>query len=183
MFGCGNYPAYPEIRKSITDECEAQVKRLRHHPSIVIYAGNNEDYQVQEQCGLTYDYKDKDPENWLKTDFPARYIYEKVPSLCSNNSKCLTCILDPTGSCSRPFASRPLPSRVALGRRSHLIKPYCRRYAPVECLARHAREVSDLRHLGRPIQLRIWHGGLPSYRHDQILCHRSDSAVPAVTHD
>jgi len=45
---------------------------------MAIYAGNNEDYQVQEQCGLTYDYEDKNPENWLKTDFPARYIYEKV---------------------------------------------------------------------------------------------------------
>lgn len=78
MFGCGNYPAYPEIRKSIKAECIDQVKRLRHHPSIVIYAGNNEDYQVQEQYKLTYNYEDKDPENWLETDFPARYIYEKV---------------------------------------------------------------------------------------------------------
>lgn len=70
--------AYPEIRKSIQEECIAQVKRLRHHPSLVIYAGNNEDYQVQEQYGLTYDYADKNPDNWLKTDFPTRYIYEKV---------------------------------------------------------------------------------------------------------
>lgn len=54
------------------------VRRLRHHPSIVIWVGNNEDYQVQEQAGLTYNYEDKDPENWLKTDFPARYIYEKL---------------------------------------------------------------------------------------------------------
>jgi beta-mannosidase len=78
MFGCGNYPAFPKILKSIQEECVANVGRLRHHPSVVIYAGNNEDYQVQEQCGLTYDYEDKDPESWLKTDFPARYIYEKV---------------------------------------------------------------------------------------------------------
>jgi hypothetical protein len=44
----------------------------------VIYAGNNEDYQVQESYGLTYNYEDKDPQSWLKTNFPARYIYEKV---------------------------------------------------------------------------------------------------------
>lgn len=92
MFGCGNYPAYPEMRKSITAECEAQVKRLRHHPSIVIYAGNNEDYQVQEQCNLTYDYADKNPDNWLKTDFPARYIYEKVPGVCCITVIRLTCV-------------------------------------------------------------------------------------------
>ncbi|KAF2843698.1 glycoside hydrolase family 2 protein [Patellaria atrata CBS 101060] len=78
MFGCGNYPAFPEVVESVKKECVANVRRLRHHPSIVIYAGNNEDYQVQEQFGLTYDYEDKNPENWLKTDFPARYYYEKV---------------------------------------------------------------------------------------------------------
>lgn len=78
MFGCGNYPTYPEILQSIEEECVCQTRRLRHHPCIAIYAGNNEDYQVQEQLGLTYDYDDKDPQSWLKTDFPARYIYEKV---------------------------------------------------------------------------------------------------------
>lgn len=78
MFGCGNYPAYPEILESIETECVCQTKRLRHHPSMAIYAGNNEDYQVQEQYKLTYNYEDKNPSNWLKTDFPARYIYEKL---------------------------------------------------------------------------------------------------------
>lgn len=78
MFGCGNYPAYPEILESIKREAEENVKLLRHHPSIVIWAGNNEDYQYQESSGLTYDYDNKDTESWLKTDFPARYIYEKL---------------------------------------------------------------------------------------------------------
>ncbi|KAL4924511.1 glycoside hydrolase family 2 protein [Aspergillus undulatus] len=78
MFGCGNYPAWPELRDSIQQEAVFNVRRLRHHPSVVIYVGNNEDYQVQEQAGLTYSYEDKSPESWLKTDFPARYIYEKL---------------------------------------------------------------------------------------------------------
>jgi beta-galactosidase/beta-glucuronidase len=78
MFGCGNYPAFATFLQSVHNECVANVGRLRHHPSIVIYAGNNEDYQVQEQFGLTYNYEDKDPESWLQTNFPARYIYEKV---------------------------------------------------------------------------------------------------------
>ena len=78
MFGCGNYPAWPELLKSIQREAEENVKLLRHHPSIVIWAGNNEDYQYQESESLTYDYANKDAESWLKTDFPARYIYEKV---------------------------------------------------------------------------------------------------------
>ncbi|SPO02529.1 related to beta-mannosidase [Cephalotrichum gorgonifer] len=80
MFGCGNYPAWPELLDSIDREARANVKALRHHASIVIWAGNNEDYQYQESEKLTYNYADKDPESWLKTDFPARYIYEKLLS-------------------------------------------------------------------------------------------------------
>ncbi|KAK8182749.1 putative beta-mannosidase [Phyllosticta citribraziliensis] len=78
MFGCGNYPAWKEMRESIRREATQNVQRLQKHTSVVLYAGNNEDYQVQEQFGLTYNYQDKDPENWLRTDFPARYIYEKI---------------------------------------------------------------------------------------------------------
>lgn len=88
MFGCGNYPAFPAILQSIHSECVANVGRLRHHPSVVIYAGNNEDYQVQESFGLTYNYEDKDPESWLKTDFPARYIYEKVSARYDASTRC-----------------------------------------------------------------------------------------------
>jgi len=100
MFGCGNYPTFPEILQSIKDECTANVSRLRHHPSIIIYAGNNEDYQIQEQFELTYDYEDKDPENWLKTDFPARYIYEKVSARR---------VLDRLGDADQ--RTKPAPSR------------------------------------------------------------------------
>ncbi|KAK5992572.1 Beta-mannosidase B [Cladobotryum mycophilum] len=78
LFGCGNYPCWPEMLNSIEREARENVKLLRHHPSIVIWAGNNEDYQYQEGEGLTYDFEDKNPDNWLKTDFPARYIYEKT---------------------------------------------------------------------------------------------------------
>lgn len=78
MFGCGNYPAFPKLLDSIREEAKQNARRLRHHASLVIFAGNNEDYQVQEGFALTYDYDDKDPESWLKTNFPARYIYEKV---------------------------------------------------------------------------------------------------------
>ncbi|KAK9350739.1 beta-mannosidase [Lipomyces doorenjongii] len=78
MFACGNYPCFPEMLKNVEAEALCNLRRLRHHPSIVIFAGNNEDYQVQESNGLTYDFSDKNEKNWLKTDFPARYIYEKV---------------------------------------------------------------------------------------------------------
>ncbi|KAF4999106.1 hypothetical protein FDECE_11607 [Fusarium decemcellulare] len=78
LFACGIYPCWPEFLKSVDREARENIKRLRHHPSIVIWAGNNEDYQVAEGANLNYDFDDKDPESWLKTDFPARYIYEKL---------------------------------------------------------------------------------------------------------
>ncbi|KAK8044033.1 hypothetical protein PG993_004057 [Apiospora rasikravindrae] len=82
MFACANYPAHPAYLESVVLEARQNVRRLRHHPSIVIWAGNNEDYQIVERYGLQYDADDdgKDPEKWLKTDFPARYIYEHLLS-------------------------------------------------------------------------------------------------------
>lgn len=78
MFACGNYPTFPTMLDSIKEEATSNVRRIRHHPSLVIFAGNNEDYQVQEQSGLTYIYEDKDEASWLKTDFPARFVYESL---------------------------------------------------------------------------------------------------------
>ncbi|KAF3492174.1 beta-mannosidase [Arthroderma uncinatum] len=78
MFACGNYPAHKSFLKSVEQEAVANVKRLRHHPSIVIWAGNNEDYSYRESEKLEYNPADKDPRSWLKTNFPARYIYEKL---------------------------------------------------------------------------------------------------------
>jgi beta-mannosidase len=43
----------------------------------VLLAGNNEDYQLAE-ASLGWDPSDTDPESWLTTTFPARYIYEKL---------------------------------------------------------------------------------------------------------
>ena len=78
LFGCGNYPVNEDFLALVKREAEENVKILRHHSSIVIWAGNNEDYQYRESEGLEYDPEDHNPENWLKTTFPARYIYEKI---------------------------------------------------------------------------------------------------------
>lgn len=42
MFACSMYPPYEEMKRSIYDEAVANVKRLRNHPSIALYCGNNE---------------------------------------------------------------------------------------------------------------------------------------------
>ena len=83
MFACSSYPTFPELLESISQEIRCNLRRLRHHPSIVLYAGNNEDYQVAEFHKLKYDFDDKDPGSWLKlhperNTFPGRYIYEHL---------------------------------------------------------------------------------------------------------
>jgi beta-mannosidase len=78
MFGCGSYPTWPYLLDSIREKAVCNVRRLQHHPSIIIYAGNNEDYRIQEMHNLDYDYANKDTESWLKPSFPARYIYEQL---------------------------------------------------------------------------------------------------------
>lgn len=83
MFACGTYPADTTFQESISLEVEDNLRRLRHHPSIVAWSGNNEDYLFAELFHTNYDINDPIPENWLQTNFPARYIYEKLlPELC-----------------------------------------------------------------------------------------------------
>ncbi|MER3484133.1 MAG: beta-mannosidase, partial [Meiothermus sp.] len=82
MFACGIYPAYLEFMESVSLEAEAQVKRLRHHPSIALWCGNNEDYQIAESVGIYGPGKDTN-------QFETLAIYEGLlPEICAR--------LDPT---------------------------------------------------------------------------------------
>ncbi|KAJ3932534.1 MAG: glycoside hydrolase [Lentinula lateritia] len=65
QFACGVYPAHDSFVDSVREEAEQNVKRLRHHPAMALFCGNNEDYQMILQWG---DVK----------DFPAIKIYEDV---------------------------------------------------------------------------------------------------------
>ena len=42
MFACGEYPEVAWFKSQVKDEAEKAVKRLRNHPSIVLWCGNNE---------------------------------------------------------------------------------------------------------------------------------------------
>ncbi|RJP65816.1 MAG: glycoside hydrolase family 2 protein [Ignavibacteriales bacterium] len=51
MFACAAYPEHREFIDNVTEEIKQNVNRLRHHPSIVIWCGNNENEWIwfQEQ--------------------------------------------------------------------------------------------------------------------------------------
>ncbi|KAG8941847.1 hypothetical protein FRC03_003926 [Tulasnella sp. 419] len=74
-FACGVYPAHESYVSQVTAEVTANIKLLCHHPSIVIWCGNNEDYQQVLQWGGI-------------SELPARKFYEDIfPSLVSKLTK------------------------------------------------------------------------------------------------
>lgn len=122
MFGCAlvsslchsksqlrsQYPSYEKLNANIKDEAEKVVKRLRNHPSVVIFAGNNEDYQVAESMGVI-DYSDESGD-YMHSKFPAY-----VPSTLSNKADNQTTDLRGhfTRSC-REIIEHLLPSIITL---------------------------------------------------------------------
>ncbi|OCL02433.1 glycoside hydrolase family 2 protein [Glonium stellatum] len=78
-FACGQYPADAEFLQNVTEEAVAALERLRSHPSLVILAGNNEDYQCLRQADDIVNHDMSMPESeWLTSTFPARHIYERL---------------------------------------------------------------------------------------------------------
>ncbi|KAL1661316.1 glycoside hydrolase family 2 protein [Schizophyllum commune] len=68
QFACGVYPAHPAFVATVRQEVVDNVTRMRHHPSLAIYCGNNEDYQMVLQWGESADV----------AALPARKLYEEV---------------------------------------------------------------------------------------------------------
>ncbi len=51
MFACGSYPGFDkEFVKNVANEFEQVIRRLRVHPSIVLWNGNNEIQWIFDQC-------------------------------------------------------------------------------------------------------------------------------------
>ncbi|NWF33780.1 glycoside hydrolase family 2 protein [Stenotrophomonas sp. SAM-B] len=52
MFGGGMQPGYdPAFRANVVDEARDNVRRLRHHPSVVVWCGNNEEETAWKDWG------------------------------------------------------------------------------------------------------------------------------------
>jgi beta-mannosidase len=71
LFACALYPAHDAFLQSVRAETEAAVRRLRHHPCIALWCGNNEDYDVARS-------QDRPISGPIIDAFPARAIYEQL---------------------------------------------------------------------------------------------------------
>uniref|UniRef100_A0A182K9X7 beta-mannosidase n=1 Tax=Anopheles christyi TaxID=43041 RepID=A0A182K9X7_9DIPT len=55
MFACSMYPSDPDFLRTVQDEVRQNVRRIQHHPSVAVWATNNENEVALRQ-------------NWYKTD-------------------------------------------------------------------------------------------------------------------
>ncbi|KAJ5126488.1 glycoside hydrolase superfamily [Penicillium atrosanguineum] len=88
MFACGIYPAYPSYEENVMTEARQNIIRLRHHPCIAVWCGNNEDYAIaylaQAHRGAAiHDPAEMEVEKIKESGFPGRLFYEiRLPALC-----------------------------------------------------------------------------------------------------
>lgn len=90
MFACATYPTDQEFLENVQKEIVYQIKRLRHHPSIIIWSGNNEN----EAAVST---------NWYNTDTNKQLYSDDYRKLYIQTIMPLVQSIDP--EMSRPFLS------------------------------------------------------------------------------
>ena len=78
MFACSMYPAHQEFLDSVKIEAEYQVNRLKIHPSIILWCGNNEIAIAWHGWG----WKEELP-NSVWEDY-AKIFHEVLPEVCKN---------------------------------------------------------------------------------------------------
>lgn len=64
-YACSYYPDDEDSVRKTRQEATLQVKRLRHHPSLAIWCGNNENLAMHEQ-------------GWAQDNKPSRYIGQRI---------------------------------------------------------------------------------------------------------
>ncbi len=87
MFACAMYPGDTEFLDNVAKEAEQNVKKLRNHPSIALWCGNNESSEGWNRWGWQADRSDEEKEeiwnNYLKV-FDS--IHPKAVNQYSNTS-------------------------------------------------------------------------------------------------
>ena len=77
MFACSLYPGNKGFLDSVEKEARYQVDRLKDHPSIILWCGNNEIASAWHNWG----WKEKYPETVYSQDYD-RLFHDLLPSVC-----------------------------------------------------------------------------------------------------
>ena len=82
MFACSLYPGDDDFLESVKNEAEYQIIRLRNHPSIALWCGNNEIAVAWHNWG----WKEKYPDSVFVKDYK-NLFHEILPKLCHSLDK------------------------------------------------------------------------------------------------
>ena len=82
MFACSLYPGYDDFLESVKKESEYQIIRLRNHPSIALWCGNNEIAVAWHNWG----WKEKYPDSVFIKDYK-NLFHELLPNMCHSLDK------------------------------------------------------------------------------------------------
>jgi len=78
MFACSLYPGDNKFLDSVDKEARYQVDRLKDHPSIILWCGNNE----VASGWLSWGWKEKLPESVWEKDYK-KLFHELIPDICN----------------------------------------------------------------------------------------------------
>jgi len=78
MFACGMFPADPDFIETVTHEVKDNFKRIRNHPSIAMYCGNNENEMSWYAWGWKNKYSKEDQATYEKNLH--KLFYEVIPN-------------------------------------------------------------------------------------------------------
>ena len=88
MFACGIYPTDEAFHRSVERELEANIKRLRNHPSIVLWCGDNEVFFMFDRQGPEGHYDAREQKDFQI--YPERKLYfETIPKVLDRLGKSL----------------------------------------------------------------------------------------------
>ncbi|MBH09077.1 MAG: beta-galactosidase [Candidatus Marinimicrobia bacterium] len=79
MFACSLYPGNKNFLKSVKKEAQYQINRLKHHPSIVLWCGNNE----IASAWLSWGWKEKLPKSVWRKDYNILF-HQIIPEICQS---------------------------------------------------------------------------------------------------
>jgi len=80
MFACSMYPGDQDFLESVENEITYQVKRLKHHPSIALWCGNNEIGVAWHNWG----WKEELPSNVWEKDYQELF-HKLIPTIINKN--------------------------------------------------------------------------------------------------
>lgn len=86
MFACSLYPGDDNFMKNVESEAEENIKRLRNHPSIALWCGNNEILEAWQYWGFREDYEDEGSDREIWNNY-TRLFNELLPEVVAQYSR------------------------------------------------------------------------------------------------